>query len=56
MERITAIAIAVGLLTAWGVFLYKRSGGRIATPLWVGFGVALVAVLYLVGAGHLTVK
>ncbi len=38
----------VALLAAWNIFLYKRSGGRAWSPLWMAFSTTAAAVLFLV--------
>lgn len=50
MERVLAVAAMIGVLAAWGLFLYRKSDGRLWSPLWMAFGSTLAAGIFL-GAG-----
>jgi hypothetical protein len=48
MDRVIVVLALVALLAVWNVFLYKRSGGRAWSPLWMAFSATAAAVLFLV--------
>lgn len=48
MDRVIPVLTLVALVVAWNVFLYRRSGGRAWSPLWMAFSTTAAAVLYLV--------
>ena len=52
MEPVLPVVAVLALFAAWVVFLYKRSGGRVWSPLWMAFSTTTTAALFLV-AGFL---
>jgi len=48
VDRIIAVAAVVAFLAAWNLFLHKRSGGRVWSPLWMAFGTTATAILFIV--------
>jgi hypothetical protein len=48
MEQLVPILVVVTVLVTWWWFLYKHSGGRIWTPLWMAFTTTALAALFLV--------
>ena len=48
MDSVIPVLTLVALLAAWNIFLYKRSGGRAWSPLWMAFSTTAAAVLFLV--------
>jgi hypothetical protein len=53
MQQALIVAALLALLGGWTLFLHKRSGGRIWSPLWVAFSLALAALLYFTGVSRL---
>ena len=48
MARLIPILTIVALIAAWNFYLYKQSGGRTWSWLWMAFGTTSGSVLYLV--------
>ena len=48
MEQAIAVPAVAGFVAAWHFFFYKRSGGRICSPLWIAFGTTTGAAIFLV--------
>ncbi len=48
METVIPVLAIVTLVVSWNVFLYKRSGGRAWSPLWMAFSATAAAALFLV--------
>ena len=50
MERAIIVLALLAFLAAWNLFLYKQSGRRAWSPLWMAFSATFAALLF-VGAG-----
>ena len=48
MNRVIAVLAIVTLVCGWNAFVYKQSGGRMWSPLWIAFSATAASVLYLV--------
>ena len=48
MDQLVAVLVIVALLVTWELFLYKSSGGRNRSPLWLAFSTTAAAALFLV--------
>jgi hypothetical protein len=48
MDRILAVAAVVAFVAVWNVFWYRKSGGRLWSPLWMAFSTTTTAFLFLV--------
>lgn len=48
MQQVVAVLALVAFLAAWQWFLYKRTGGRVWSPLWNAFSATAAAILFLV--------
>jgi len=48
LDSVIPVLTFVALLAAWNIFLYKQSGGRAWSPLWMAFSTTAAAVLFLV--------
>ncbi len=52
MDRLIAVATIVAMIAAWNLFLYRKSGGRMWTPLWLAFS-STAGALFFLAAGVL---
>ena len=50
MERAVIVLALLAFLAAWNLFLYKQSGRRAWSPLWMAFSATFAAILFI-GAG-----
>jgi hypothetical protein len=47
MDRAIPLLMFAAFLAAWTWFLYKRSGGRMWSPLWIAFSATATSLLFL---------
>jgi hypothetical protein len=48
MDRVIPVLAIVALVGGWNLFIYKRSGGRAWSPMWIAFSAIAAAVFYVV--------
>lgn len=48
VDQVIPVLIVVAFLGGWWWFLYKRSGGRLWSPLWIAVSATAAAALFIV--------